>query len=946
MKPLRTSWLLGKWCAGCLRDILLVCLWGSLTGLLLLQTGIATSSRFPMPAWVLRKIEARLEANGLRVHIQSATFDPSGRINLQNIQLTPPAYDSPILTVHRISTRLRLLPLMAGLIEPRVVQVNGLNFMLPAMFSNSGQPEAVLSDINLILKPTRKTLRLDQCSGRINHVLFQLAGCPEIPLDLFSTSDARKNPLFADGTLSRRYIAIARRLSRITRELEIFEKPFLSVNLFQSGDAISARLQATSHRMEADLSKYRAGTGRLLAEDVALTTTLPLGAGLPDSLPLHLDCARLETTTGLRARDASLVLALRLPGRDISLGIDSLSVSAGSIADTRLTVHHPLARIDYINTGGLAADLAAEMFGSKWEADAIIDPDEMSGLLNVNGAISRDMIRSLATRFGLDPDRLLETREEMPINARARFDRGFKLSQASGRFSSGYVVGYTVPFNTARATFAYDGNELTFSDMHAIQGDNEARGVYRMNVHTLEFQFLLKGRIRPLDISGYFADWWRRFWNNFDFSPSPVTADVSVSGRWGHPNETTVFVTADAPRAGINGVHFDRVRTSMFVRPDFYHALEAGLYRNGHAVRGTFTRTVDLKREEDSLRYIDFDLQSNFDIQEIARLFGQEGTQTVEPFHFDAPPDLRLSGHVDGAASGRGTHRSIRMDLKSKGAFSLYDFPLQDLSFQGTIVDDEINLAGIEVSFASGRASGNARIFGPDTDRRLHFDATLKDAVLGEAISTLETYAARARGELPPAQSRFQQQIAQGRLNLDLAAQGLYSDPFSFFGHGHLELTGAQLAQLNLLGSLSQLLSKSPLFRFTAPQLREARCSFVLEKDKLTFPNLKISGTNAMIDASGTYLLDKKSMDFNARLYPFGQGRNALASAAGFLLVPITNALELKLSGAIDQPDWRFTYGPTSFLYNLTGTKPDIQNIDSPNNEDPQRKLHQPYFKR
>lgn len=943
MKLLRACWLFGKWCADCLRDIALVFLWLVLGAVLLVQLSVIANHQLPMPGWMLRKIEARLNTAGLKIQIGHASIDTTGRLNLEDLKFTPLTFDSPLATVENLRVRLQPVALLGGEIKPLYIRVKGLSLLLPAMFSTSGQSEAVISDFNFAFKPSAEKFVPDQVSGRIGNLTFDLHGTLDRPLELFSQPGqpakfAGFNPAFLG-----RYVDHARTLSRLSLELASLDHPHLSFELLPIG---TARLTLTSRKLEADLARLNPKAGQIKAENVRLFTSFPLGKTLPKTLAFQISCAHATTNTGGEINNALCRLTLKLPANNEPLSFANAILTASAASLHSITLRHTLAEVNSTGPDHLAAEFSTETLGAKWQAQVQADTANGRADIRLRGALTNDIIRQVAPKLGIEADVLLKLSEPAPIDFKIDLGDNWKFGRAHGHLTSGYLVGYHVPYNAIDGDIDFDGTELLCYNLAARQGENHATGSYWMNVRTNQFRFLLAGQARPLGISGYFESWWSNFWKFFDFPASVPVADVDVAGFWHNPRHTSVFVGADVKRPTMNGVTFDRLRTTMFIRPHFYHALSLKLDQGGRHASGWFTRLVDFHRHGDDLKTIEFDIATNLDLQETARIFGKEGSETVEPFTFGQPPDLHLVGRVDGPASDRGAHRNIQIDLSSTGHFALYNFPLDDLSFKGAIRDDEIVLSDIQVAFASGRANGTARIHGPNTDRRLSFDCTLKGALLGEAITTLESYSARSRGEPPPAQSRFQQQNAQGRLNLDLGAQGLYSDPFSYFGHGHMELTSAQLAQVNLLGSLSNLLSKTPLFRFTALQLKEARCSFVLERDKITFPDLKITGTNAIIDTTGVFQLDKKVVDFTARLYPFGQGRNPLASAAGFLLVPLTNALELKLSGSIDQPHWRFTYGPTNFLYNITGAKPYENLPDDPASSSGPRKLPQPYLRR
>ena len=484
--------------------------------------------------------------------------------------------------------------------------------------------------------------------------------------------------------------------------------------------------------------------------------------------------------------------------------------------------------------------------------------------------------------------------------------------------SVGAVLVRTVSLDAARADFHFDGETLAVTDILLAQGDSLARGSYTMNAKTLDFRFLLAGALRPAGISGWFQDWWPRFWENFDFSGGVPRADVDVRGRWRDPLSASVYVGVDAPKPVVRDVSFERVRTSLFIRPDFYDSLELIADRSEGQARGRFTRIHT--RDQPGFRWMDFEVKSNLNLHEGARLFGKAGLEIVEPFAFEVPPLLTIKGEMDGPASVSGPHERIDIDVQSTGSFAFFGFPLSDLTCTALVRDDTIELPSIRVGFAQGLTEGHATVSGEAENRQLSLSADLKGAKLGDAIRLLEEFGAQRSGEKPSPQSRFQQRIAPGTLDLHVTATGLYKDPYSYVGSGHAEIRGAEFAQINLLGALSQALRGNSVLGFTSWSLDTATTRFSIEKQRLVFSDVQITGPSAKLEAHGYYAMDQRAMNFSSKFYPFEQGKTLLASAVDLVLTPVSAALELKLSGALDNPKWYFSYGPTGLLRKLAGT--------------------------
>nr|MBP6508897.1 hypothetical protein [Opitutaceae bacterium] len=447
------------------------------------------------------------------------------------------------------------------------------------------------------------------------------------------------------------------------------------------------------------------------------------------------------------------------------------------------------------------------------------------------------------------------------------------------------------------------------TDAMARLGPNFARGSFEQDFTTREFRFLLQGRLDPPAIGGWFHEWWPNFWQNFDFANAAPDANVDVHGFWGQSAHTTVFVFADCVQPVVRGVALDHAITRIFIRPHYYDAMEVFMTRGSGAARGWFTRALD--PESYALRRMEFDFNSTLELPGSAGLVGPEIVEVVQPFVFSNAPTLTVRGQIDGPAAATGEHRQVHVAGHTTGPFSFYKFPLNGLSFNADLQDDVLVVEPLEVGFANGVTTGKIRLAGPEAKRQLGFDLGVKQANFRDAAAIMEKFIAERHGQPPPASSNYVERNASVSLALGLSAEGALDDPFSFTGTGNAELTGQGLGKIRLLGLLSELLN------FTALRFDSLRTNFTVERDKLVFPELSLTGNNAAIEAHGSYLLNRKELDFYARVYPFQESRFILKSVMGAVLTPLSNILEVKLGGSLEKPSWAFVIGPTNFLRSL-----------------------------
>jgi hypothetical protein len=539
-----------------------------------------------------------------------------------------------------------------------------------------------------------------------------------------------------------------------------------------------------------------------------------------------------------------------------------------------------------------------------------------AGTLELSGALTPALLTLARHQYGFAVLKWIELHEPAPVHATAEFAPGWKPVRAEADIFARHVTFHDVPLDAAAGHVAYAGHDLRVTDLLLLQGDNTAHGSYTMDTATRDYRFLLQGQLRPLDISGWFKAWWPRFWGNFDFTAVPPAADVDVTGRWGTAQFTSVFCQVDAARPGIRGVPFDRARTLLFFRPNYFDVIEFTTERAGHSAHGSFELTTDPQRA--TYQTLDFDGFSDLDPAECARLYGPAATALVTPYQFAEPPMVHATGRLEGPAMPGGPHARVHLVLASRRRFTFHSFPLDDLKFTADYTDGILDLRQIETGFAGGAATGKARLDGPPEARMLAFDAILNGADLARFINALDEFQLAGKPASPDRpKGRFLRRASGGRLDATLTAAGRYREPFSYRGDGSFAITGRELGEIHLLGLLSELLSKT-LLSFTSLRLDAAHASFKLEGNKLVFSQVKLTGPTAAIDARGEYLLDAKTLDFKAKVFPLQETGFVLTDMLGAVLTPLSNMLELKLTGPLEKPSWAFYYGPAYLLRALS----------------------------
>lgn len=904
----------GRFCATCLLSFAIWTLWLGLVILLVGQSYIAINRELALPPIILRAFEERLAASGVSVDFGRASFDSTGHVLLQNARLFLPNFAEPVASVRAVHVSLNPWAMLAGRFEPRTLDASGVTLNVPAMLSPTGRTEALVDDLDFAVIPDGRTYVLEHLSGRLGSLRVTargrlnaeplLAGRPAAPLPLAAL-------------LTRHYPEICRRLLAVELQLARLEAPRLDLVLTPS----ESRGATVRVHLLADRVDLRPETS-LVATEVQVATLLPLLGEAPTFLRLDIAAHTLQLPAGLRANRARSLVHGRLHPGDRRFDFLTAETTFASLSGQRLTAMNVALRVAAGPHPALEGAVIAHVLGEPVRVTGEINLTERTAQLHTVGRFSPDLVAWIGQRAGRDLRRFIHFNEAPVFDLTAGFAPGWKFMGVQGHVTAKQIQAHRVRLDEAGGFIRFDGQQFQATDAFAKLGSNFARGSFTQDLSAREFRFLLRGRLDPPAIGGWFREWWPKFWSNFDFSRATPFADVDVAGRWGRGPETTVFVLAASKNPTIRGVTLDHAITRIFVRPHFYDALEIFATHGGGAARGTFTRA--LADQGGQMKQMRFDFNSTLTVAETAPLVGPEMVAITAPLAFTQAPDLTVQGWINGPVAAEPHRREVQVTAVTSAPLTFHGFPLEHLSFVAQVRDDIIDLTPVEVGFAGGVAGGRIMIDGPDSARRLGFDLALRRASLRDAAISLEKFSAHRRGTPLAPTSTYIEGTAKVDLDLALSASGGMADPYSFTGSGRADLSGPGLGRIRLLGLLSELVY------FTNLSFNSLSTEFTVDRTKLVFPNLSLTGNNAAISAHGDYQLAERTIDFNARIYPFQESKFFLKTVVGAVLSPLSTVLEVKLTGQLEKPAWSLVIGPTNFFRSLQQPENPARPVDSP----------------
>lgn len=898
VKPLRQAL---RYCGDCL--LLLACwaLWLCLGALLALQVAIVVSKEFSVPAFALRALEERFAAASIHAHFGRATFDVRGGLLLENVRLSLPEFSQPVVEVRALYLELEPWLLPTGRLEPRRVRATGATLYVPAMLAPSGRHEAIVRNLDFSLVPRAAQLELEYASGELAGMVTTLRGLARIP-GRVGAEPPDQHELLAQ--LARSYPALCRQLIRAREQLAALEHPQLDVVLRPA----ATRGAIASVTLTADAWSYPRWRD-LAGKELRATTDLPLLGQAPSLAPLQLTAAEV-TLAGATATQVTAELEGVLQPATFYYQPQTLRMSVGRVESRGFTLEQAAGEVRAGPLPQLSADVRGRLLGAPVAIAGEADLSQRTATATVEGLLAPGLLEPLTPFLKRDIRPFVGFGEPIAVNARATFAPGWQFAQLTGHIAAQAIDAYHVPMDSVRGEIELDRRRFHAHHAVARMGENFARGSFTQEFPSREYRFLLNGRLRPGDIGGWFRSWWQDVFEHFEFPLAPPEASVDVAGRWRAARETTVFLFAESNGAVIRGGRLDYARTLMFIRPNFLDGLELYGTRGVGDIRGTFTRSYDMDRRD----WLELELgfASTLDLETGAKLLGPTFGPRLADYTFEHAPELQVHGRFSSPTARNGAHQELRIKARSHGDFSVFRFPGQNLSFEATLHDDDLAIDNVSAAAAGGEVSGHARLWGPPTDRRLGFDAAVQGASLGRAVTAVTEYLALRRGQSQGRSDRLLPGKNTARLDLAISVEGRVQDPLSFVGSGNASVDGPELGEVRLLGLLSELLN------FTALRFTHAQGDFKVEGPNVTFRSVSITGANSAIHAHGSYSLARRNLDFNARVYPFQESTSLLQNVFGVMLTPLSAVLEVKLTGALDDPQWAFVIGPTHLLRTLT----------------------------
>jgi hypothetical protein len=888
-------------CAACLLTLLLWTLWLVLAIALIFQAYIASVNEMPVPRFLLNGIEEHLAASGVSVRFGRAIFDPTGRVLLEKTQFTLGSFAEPVVTADAIYLKLDPWALLARRFEAREIRATGANLFVPAMLSASGRPEKIVQDLDagFSIASRGDEFTVDYLNCRLGEICVSAHG--QVNAGPVARSGIQATELPLTEFLSGNYVALSRELLRAEEQLSGFDQAVVTAVLTPSdtrGAIVNAEMFAAGVKMTSpvavEATRIRAASRfPLLGGSPLMTSAVATAEGLTVSGVVQASGARA------RIRGLLKIDTLAFDPRDLEL-------TAGSVSWDGSTLKAPMARIRLLPAHKVGAEILALFLERPVWARGNVDLAAKSADVAFDASLAPEILEPISAKTGVELRHFADLSAPLSAVGRVRFSPGWKFEDVTARLDTGPFVAYHVAFEEARGNVYFDGSRLKVSDAYGLHGDDYVLGSYEQDFRTQDFRYLLTGRLRPLNISAWFAgDWWDNIFGTFAFPKQPPDANIDVSGRYSKVRHFSVYGYATVPGPIVKGVPFDTLRTIIYVNEFAADGLEIAVTQGTGSAEGSFKLSTE--PAQGTWTGLDIDATSAIDPVPLGKLLPAEGAAAIAAFSFNRAPAATIHGHFNGPAAAEPQHKQLHTVVRSDTPLHIHGVPFDRATFTVDLNDDAIDVSNVDAGFAGGTVDASAHVTGEGAGRRLSFKASLSGASLGLAAEAAAGYVVSAKAGASTAMNTFAKDKSGVRLDLNVSGEGQLGDLASFEGDGNFQIQGSKLGELSLLGGLSKAL------KFTELRFTQARATFKIKDAALDFPDLSVLGANSQIRAKGTYSIDHRTLDFSANIYPFMEGKAPL-QLFNAISAPISALLRVRLSGSIDKPSWRLAYSPLNLL--------------------------------
>ncbi|MFO7726185.1 MAG: AsmA-like C-terminal region-containing protein, partial [Oceanipulchritudo sp.] len=461
-------------------------------------------------------------------------------------------------------------------------------------------------------------------------------------------------------------------------------------------------------------------------------------------------------------------------------------------------------------------------------------------------------------------------------------------------------------FDHLHTRFRLNPSEIHLNPVLVRKSFNEsASGSYSQHFPSSRFSLNAFGSIFPGSLDALLGQWWERIFLPVH-TPDPLQGDVSVWGQWPDRDSLQSVTAVSGSGASYRGMAIPDLRLKIRSNREWAYLDELNARFLDGRVSGRLGWRLGLGKGQ--LRPMIIDFKSDGPWKAVVAASGVEALSRLE---FSGQPRVRARGTLWRSPRETPSGESLLFpDLTfeisdREDECHLKSLVLSDFRFAGTLLGSDLKLDSLSGDFAGGVFTGRMalRDWNRPAMREQQLTLQLFDADYQTALRQL--------AGLLREPDRLEDALLHGdtRGRLDAAVDMSFgSDLDEAEGSGQITLRRANISRIHLFGGLSRLLDDIGL-GFSTVNLNAASIQWRLADNRLGIKEGLVTGPVVSLRAEGEINLKSRLLNLDADLM-------LLQGLISKVLTPVSDTIELKVTGPIEEPVWRMNLTPLRWFQN------------------------------
>lgn len=449
--------------------------------------------------------------------------------------------------------------------------------------------------------------------------------------------------------------------------------------------------------------------------------------------------------------------------------------------------------------------------------------------------------------------------------------------------------------------------DTLFIDGFSIRlGGARLRGLLSKNFENTEYRYLIEGKMFPYLLNPMFKPWWEKTWTSFDFSESPAYADMDIWGKADDQRRRNAFGEIAFDEVAYKGLMMKRGELRLQAISKYTRLYDMQI-RHPEGFATGEVRTV-YQPDGKLVMTQRYNVASDIPLHRMKNLLGESLEVYVDNASENAAPHVNVEGCLvkDEFPELEKLER-MKVEIASDASFEFFGVEMDRLNATILSEGDQILIHPVSYGFADGVGTGSFRMLKKGDETILEFQTELQDFNYHIGLNKIS---ALKDEEEPFEEEVKEEKVRESYMDLWVEGQTPIGKWGELRGEGRFELRDPLIHRVHVFGGFSKVMDNAEL-NLGSFSLKEASSPLKLEGTKVFFEDLELTGPSSRVKSKGFIDLGNQTLDFRMKAYPLGEVKFPVVALLAFTLQPITHLFEVRATGSIEDPDWKFQLDPS-----------------------------------